>query len=778
MYVSRGLASTWQEVKQNVSRLAVLMCGIVLLAQASSAKTVSPLLARGYTVAPEPQQVYLTEGDFSFGSGWRLRTIGEVSSQAIEDLAEDLETRYQVHLGNKAGAPATLILEIQSHSLVPGSSLDRDKQTIAEQAYRIHLEPTGIRITANADAGLFYGIQTFVQLLKARQGSLWLPQGEIVDWPDLGLRQIYWDDAHHLEKLSSLKAAVREAAFFKINGFVLKLEGHFEYRSAPYLVEPQALRPAELQELTSFGLRYHVQVIPYLDAPAHIAFILKHPEYSKLRAFPDSNYELCTTNPAALKLLEGMYDDLLAANKGGKYFYLSTDEAYYVGLAHNSQCAEAGAAQALGGPGRLLAQFVTKAASYLHDRGREVVFWGEYPLKPDDIRYLPNYLINGETYGSKFDKLYGAQGIRQMIYNSTEGEERLFPHYSILPPERRVHALEESEPRIADAVAKIVSDSARKDSELMGLIIAGWGDMGLHPETFWLGYAAITAAGWRPPSGGMEETAAAFYPLFYGPDVVNMSRVYQLLSYQAEVWMDSWETIDSQARTPIWGNSYKIYEPRKPARDQAIPLPPVPSETLHYEAAKWTEQNAARLRLAGDALPESEELVGLLQENLRLAHFNRYNLEVFLSIAQLCRQNLDFLRGLSRVDGLLKRGAAFAGDGKAVQALEAEDGALTEIRQMKAQRDRSLADATETWEKSWLPRVEKANGRTFLHEVDDVKDHLPDRTVDMSYLIYRELQLPLDDWYGRVQEARNRYANANHLAASIVPLDWQTYLRY
>src|SRR2546430_7764325 len=63
--------------------------------------------------------------------------------------------------------------------------------------------------------------------------------------------------------------------------------GHFQFKSAPAVTEPQALSPAELQELTDYGLRYHVQLIPYLDAPAHIAFILKHPEYAHLREYPD-----------------------------------------------------------------------------------------------------------------------------------------------------------------------------------------------------------------------------------------------------------------------------------------------------------------------------------------------------------------------------------------------------------------------------------------------------------------------------------------------------------
>ncbi len=133
------------------------------------------------------------------------------------------------------------------------------------------------------------------------------------------------------------------------------------------------------------------------------------------------------------KLFYRMFDDLLAANKGSKYFVLSTDEPYYVGLAKNAQCDEADRAKELGSVGKLLAEFVTRTASYLHDRGRTVIFWGEYPLKPDDIAALPSYLVNGEVYGPDFDPVFRAHGIRQLIFTSTEGEERLFPEYYLLP---------------------------------------------------------------------------------------------------------------------------------------------------------------------------------------------------------------------------------------------------------------------------------------------------------------------------------------------------------
>lgn len=746
---------------------------LFLFALQGRCATVSPLLARGYTVLPEPQRVVLGTADFRFGADWRLELGNAVrpDSIAVQSLKEDLDWRFHVRLSGQ-GRAGVLRLAIVPRTVAIGEALDRDKDALAAQAYKIDLSKTGVRITANAPAGLFYGVETLIQLIKAREGALWLPEGQIIDWPDLQLRHIYWDDAHHLDRFEELKRAIRQAAFFKINGFVIKIEGHFQYNSAPALVEPQALSPAQFQELTDYALRHYVQLIPYLDGPAHIAFILKHPEYAALRAFAESNYELCVTNPYTYKLLYGMYEDLLAANKGARYFYLSTDEPYYVGMADNSQCRETPRARERGSVGKLLAEFITKTANFLHDRGRTVIFWGEFPLKPDDITSLPSHLVNGEVYGPAFDPVFKAHNIRQMIYTSTEGEEKLFPAYFVLPALKRLHLDRVGTERVPDGFDKISFDPARKQADLMGVVVAGWADMGLHPETFWLGYATITAAGWRPASPDPRESMSAFYPLFYGPSVVQMDRVYQLMSLQAQSWSDSWDTASSTARKPIFGNSEGIFTPPQPARDQVIPLPPVPDASLAYEST-WARNNARRLELVSESLADNDELLGLLRMNFGRAEFNRFNLQVFLSIAQLYRQNLDMLEGLGRINGLLEAAQAAARKVQPKEAIAAVDRALDIARQIQRRRNTVLRDTTATWYLSWHPRVAEANGRRFLHELDDVKDHLSDRTIDMSYLVYRELLLPFGEWAERVQASRNQYAETNRLPLRTETFDWK-----
>jgi hypothetical protein len=734
--------------------------------------TVSPLLSRGYSVIPEPQQVRL-DGDFQLKDGWQLILGSHVPSGdvSVESLKEVLDLKIAADR-KKSAAVRSIRLSIEPNSVEVGQATDREKQVLAEQAYKMVLSANNIVITANAPPGLFYGVQTLLQLIKSREGDLRLPEGEIVDWPDLQLREIYWDDAHHLDHLDVLKRAVRQAAFFKINGFAIKLEGHFQYKSVPTIVEPYALTPAEFQELTDYGLRYFVQVIPFLDGPSHIAFILKHPEYAKLRAFHDSNYELCATNPESYQLLHGMYQDLLDANKGVKYFHLSTDEPYYIGMANNAQCREEPRAKELGSVGKLLGEFLTKAAGYLHDRGRTVMFWGEYPLKPEDIPSLPKHLVNGEVYGPDFDPLFKAHGIRQMIYTSTQGDEPLFPNYYLLPSSERIHPGRGRTGRVAEMAGSISYGSARQQADLMGVFVAAWADAGLHPETFWLGFVTGAAYGWHPGSPDPREAVNAFYPLFYGSAAVNPGKMYQLMSRQAQFWEDSWEWTLSSARKPLFGNSDQVFSPRRPERDQTLSLPPIPSPQFLTLSWDWSQENTKRLQLASRYLVENDELLDLLHLNLQRVQSNRQNIEAFISIARLCQQNLAMLEDLGRIDTLLKSAQKAAASNQAAAAVSEVDEALQIAEGIRQQRNRTFQDCVATWYKSWFPRVSEANGRRFLHELDDVKDHVPDRTVDMSYLVYRQLLLPFGQWAEGVLSSRNEYAKANGLVERTSRFDW------
>src|SRR6185312_3942440 len=139
--------------------------------------------------------------DFELTPAWRLESgLGiKPDDMAIQSLKEGLQERFGMTLGGSRDAGGVVRLAIVPNQVVVDRAIDRDKAAIAEQAYRLELASNRLTITGNTAAGLFYGVQTFLQLLKADRGKLWLPEGTIQDWPDLQLRVIYWDDAHHLE---------------------------------------------------------------------------------------------------------------------------------------------------------------------------------------------------------------------------------------------------------------------------------------------------------------------------------------------------------------------------------------------------------------------------------------------------------------------------------------------------------------------------------------------------------------------------------------------------
>ncbi len=576
--------------------------------------------------------------------------------------------------------------------------------------------------------------------------------------------------------VDELKREIRQAAFFKINGFELKLSGHFQYKSAPAVVEPDALSPAELQDLTDYSLRYHVQLIPYADGPSHVSFILKHPEYSSLRAFPDNNYEMCLTNPGTYKLLWGMYQDLMDASRGGKYFYISMDEPYYMGLAHNSQCDEADLAKKLGSDGRLFTDFIDRAGDSLHDQGRTVMFWGAFPLKPGDVPSLSPHLV-GIFYGpdrAELDQQARQHGMQQILSTQyiNDGNSSLFPGYFALPAAQRLHRGNGGvSDLLAEIMDKISFQPSRLDADVIGEVTSGWGDKGINPETFWLGHIVGADAGWHPGAPNVPEVEDEFYSLFYGTGAAGMHRIYQLMSEQDQAWGDSWESVNSTVRKPIWGGAYgKIYNPRRPAKDQTLPLPPVPDGNLSYNST-WSNDNAARLTLAAEAVRENDTLRGMLAENIRAVQFNRYNLEVYLSVANLYRQGFDMIAGIHNMDSLLTSAARASGQDPA-RALSDVDSALDVAGSIWRQRNQVLQNAVDTWDEVSFPRTADANGRHFLFELDDVKDHLADRTVDLSYLVYREKILAFGEWVNAILAARNQYAAAHQLPARTIRWNW------
>jgi hexosaminidase len=359
-----------------------------------------------------------------------------------------------------------------------------------------------------------------------------------------------------------------------------------------------------------------------------------------------------------------------------------------------------------------------------------------------------------------------------MIYTYTQGEEVLFPNYYPLPAKLFLHSGNTlTTGNLATILETVNQALANKNADLMGVIVAGWADAGIHPETCWLGYAAGASAGWNNRNVTSVQLTERFFNAFYRSGTIQIENIYRMLDNQARFFDDSWEWQHSDLRTPIFGNHAEIYKIPHPALDQTLPLLPVPSEKNLSLQKTWGGVNKKRLGLCEVFLKENDQLISLLHQNLRTVEDNRYNLEVMLSIAELCRQNLLMIKGLARIDQFLSLSASTAATRPAV-SISLIDQSLDLAADILAERNRTLDELITTWYKEWRPLVPEANGRKYLQQVDDVKDHEPVRTIDMNYLVYRQLHYPLQTWTGATLKARNNFAKQHNLPIRNYQLNW------
>ena len=201
-----------------------------------------------------------------------------------------------------------------------------------------------------------------------------------------------------------------------------------------------------------------------------------------------------------------------------------------------------------------------------------------------------------------------------------------------------------------------------------------------------------------------------------------------------------------------------------------LPLP----DSVHLALShNWTDSNQQRLQMAQSFLQESDELISLLNKLNRIPD-NQYNIEVMKTIAALCRQNINMLLQLKHINELLLTAVkqATINPAKAIQSI---DQSLDLVNLIKSQRNKMLDTLIAVWYKDWLPLVPEANGRKYLQAVDDVKDHRPIRTPDMSYLIYRELNFPMDQWAEETLKARNAFALKHSIRQRSFLLKWKDY---
>ena len=721
---------------------------------------VSELRMRGYAVLPAPRQVVLVGGVVDVALfDWDFEVTGvDEGDIAVRELRSVLEDEHGVGLGAFEDAGGIMEMAVRPGAVDTGTGDGRD-----EQAYAIYISLGKISLTGNGRPGLFYAVQTVLQLLDNPAGTL--PTGRIVDWPRFELRLTHWDTKHHRDTMETLERYLDWCARFKINGILFELEDRFEYPSHPVIGAPGAFTTAELQELTDYALERHIEIVPDVQAPAHLSYVLKHEEFAHLRC-DASNYQICMDEPEARKLLFDMYTDVCNATKGAKYFHVSTDEIYYAGI-----CEKFRKPYNPGNRSLTVIDYVNAAHEHLSKLGRRVIIWLEYPILPEHVDKLPKDLLNGIGCRTPLQvRNENKHGIRQFAYCPIQGGELTFPNYFGF-----TDAYGKRQPgRVADAL-EATRESSVESGNAIGTICAAWDDCGLHNETFWLGWAIMAQGGWTQDAVSSEEAAANFLEIYYGREVVDMVEVYRDLQSQARFMEHALEKLPSKVRGPSYGHPYWKGVMERTDRTMIPPAPPVmPNDTAVSMVPRFGSRYARVLAEAPERLADNDRLLARLQANIPRAGRNRYNLEVFISLGHYVRHFIEMILAVADAEEQLHQ-AALAGKGAddrramhcLVSARETVQGALDGLYVMFARLE-------AVWEQSRLPKNAPVDGKEFVHVMDDVKDHFADRRVGLDYLIAPHESLELDKWLEQLDDVIERYGEATGQAVKKkdrVPVD-------
>jgi len=262
-------------------------------------------------IIPEPVNIVENTGEFLLPQNILIDAGTQPElKQTIAFLQERLAvpTGYHVSMSNDA-SNATI-------HLILNKTADNE---IGNEGYRLSVTPKSITIKANQPAGLFYGMQTLVQLFpKEIEGKelmkavTWsAPCVEITDYPRFGWRGLMFDVSRHFFSKEDVEKYIDEMSRYKFNLLHLHLTDdqgwRIEIKSLPNLTKVGAwnvkkigqfgtFTPPTPDEPRNFGgfytqedmkeiIRYakerFIDIMPEVDVPGHsLAAVVSYPELS------------------------------------------------------------------------------------------------------------------------------------------------------------------------------------------------------------------------------------------------------------------------------------------------------------------------------------------------------------------------------------------------------------------------------------------------------------------------------------------------------------------
>ena len=663
----------------------------------------------GLAIIPEPQIVTVTDAVFQPNTDTTVYVDPGVQDPfPVESLFDVIEKAVGIRLRKATSRPERnaitlgLIPETQLSEVPPGSA--------RSEAYVLDVRVGGVTIQAADPKGLFYGVQTLVQLLSQGKGRT---RGlHITDWPDMEFRAIHVDLWYHLDRPWYYEHLFRQLSYYKINTVVFEFEDKFQYTSHSVLSAPGAMTHEQVKRLVQTAKKYYIDVVPLVQTLGHVSFIAKHPEFFHLREVAKSNWQLCPLKEGTLDLVRDLLDEVLDVVQPAKYLHIGGDEARELGM--GPEWGDKAPVESY----KLWLNFV---CDQLKKRGKTAIVWDDMFLRhfnSADMARLPSNLIymRWDYDTGRFldrDKMILKLGYPVWIATSAQTMTPIFPDQHL---------------RVFNN-ANFIPDAVTLG--IKGVLNTAWEDEGIHPEAYWVGFVCSAEYSWSGKKPTTSEFYAKFFPSFYGRDQTGLAEAYDILSEKGFIREESGWT--------------------KPFA--ALALPPLPDADFRADSV-WREKHSSLVALARERQPRYLRAIKIINANLGRGPKNRYNLEVLLLCA---RTALHFTDLILRVDDINENLLAAMtdhqkGDDQAAINRYQQVGRI--IDDLRYEKQMLYQDTVRVWEKSTYPKdfrhIPGARQR-HVHQID--RDfYYANKTMDLSYIFEVEEKLGLFAWQQNLYE--------------------------
>lgn len=306
----------------------VSMCAgaaLTLFASCSEGPVKKMPYNEGINVIPTP--VELTQHDGSF------KITKNLVFSAPTAEAKTIADFFAAKINTATGYQLTVSTEAADNgiSLLIDPSLD-----VNDEGYTLDVTSKNATIKAKTPAGLFYGMQTFMQLLPAEiespsvvNGIAWTtPVVSVKDQPRFGYRGVMMDPCRHFIPVENIKKQLDVLSLFKINRMHWHLtedQGwRIEIKKYPKLTEIGSKRvdgegteyggfytQEQIKEVVKYAADRFITVVPEIELPGH--------ELAAISAYPELS---CKGEPITPRIIWGVEDIVMCPGKEETFQFL------------------------------------------------------------------------------------------------------------------------------------------------------------------------------------------------------------------------------------------------------------------------------------------------------------------------------------------------------------------------------------------------------------------------------------------------------------------------